>query len=61
MCPSEADLNVEFTLSAWVTAVVERADTGETSAKLASFYKNSGKKVVNVIGKDLCFLAQINP
>lgn len=61
MCPSEADLNVEFTLPAWVTAVVERADTGETSAKLASFYKNSGKKVVNVIGKGLCFLAQINP
>ena len=61
MCPSEADLNVEFTLPAWVTAVVELADTGETSAKLASFYKNSGKKVVNVIGKGLCFLAQINP
>lgn len=40
--PPEADLNVEFTLPAWVTAVVERADTGETSAKLASFYKNSG-------------------
>lgn len=40
--PPEADLNIEFTLPAWLTAVVERADTGETIAKLASFYKNSG-------------------
>ena len=61
MCLPEADLNIEFTLPAWLTAVVERADTGETIAKLASFYKNSGEKVVNVVGKDLCFLAQINP
>ena len=61
MCLSEADLNFEFTLPTWVRAVGEHAGTGEASAKLASFYKNSGKKIVNVVEKDLCILAQINP
>ena len=60
MCLSEADLNFEFTLPTWVTAVVEHAVT-EARAKLAYFYKNSGEKIVNVVEKDLSILAQINP